>query len=301
MDVPIEKVGGSALDVENNGSCFSKVIIDVIRIEHPIEQLSHHFFPMKGSARGFLHPHSDAPGTPARETAPSVVPITGNGIAFERVRRIQRGFRGTAGNPIKHCRSSSGVGLLNMYISVLFLLTLKMWCVNGSNCSVTDGLAENDGACTCGNVECTEDTGYICFRSAGGDSCRKTGFGSYGYSRLSSGSTCGDSSGRAYIRSKVNCEAAAESMGLISKGEKAKEVPFVPLEEGLNIDISGTGTPPAAPSRPPPSPAGCIWTNNEEFNLTFTPIPNYGEIDIGMSYIGRCDDLCGHQGFRNHC
>ena len=81
-------------------------------------------------------------------------------------------------------------------------------------CPIRDGSAANTVACTCGSVECTSDTGLICYSTYGGGSCRKTGFGPFGYIKVEGYTTCGSVSNRKPILDKAACEAAATSMGL---------------------------------------------------------------------------------------
>ena len=88
-------------------------------------------------------------------------------------------------------------------------------CSTVSVCAVTDGSVANPGRCKCGNVACTESTGLICYSTYGGGSCRKTGFGPFGYPK-EEGTNCGSVSNRKPILDKAACEAAATSMGLVA-------------------------------------------------------------------------------------
>ena len=84
----------------------------------------------------------------------------------------------------------------------------------GAVCGVMDGSAANSVACTCGSMECTSTTGLICYSTYGGGSCRKTGFGPFGYIKEEGNKMCGSESNRKPLPDKAACEAGATSMGL---------------------------------------------------------------------------------------
>ena len=99
---------------------------------------------------------------------------------------------------------------------------LYEWAV-GTNGMTADtaccecGGAGGTDACTCGNVECTVDTGLICYSTTGGGSCRKKDFGPYGY--MNCFNNDGNDNivrvdGRYQIDDVVSCNAAADSMSL---------------------------------------------------------------------------------------
>ena len=83
-------------------------------------------------------------------------------------------------------------------------------------------------ACTCGSVECTSDTGLICYSTYGGGSCRKTGFGPFGYTKEAGDTNCESVSNRKPILDKAACEAAATSMGLDDVEAYEESVSFNP-------------------------------------------------------------------------
>ena len=92
--------------------------------------------------------------------------------------------------------------------------THSVFCLCGTapDCTHTNGATLNTDACFCGNVFCTESTGLICYSTYGGGSCRKTGFGSFGYTKEAGNTTCGSESNRGLILDKAACEAAATSL-----------------------------------------------------------------------------------------
>ena len=95
-------------------------------------------------------------------------------------------------------------------------------------CPIRDGSAANTVACTCGSVECTSDTGLICYSTYGGGSCRKTGFGPFGYIKVEGYTTCDSMNNRKPILDKAACEAAATSMGLDDVEAYVESVSFNP-------------------------------------------------------------------------
>ena len=109
--------------------------------------------------------------------------------------------------------------------------------VNGTVCGTTDGSKANTIApCTCGNEECTETTGLICYSTTGGGSCRKTAFGSFGYPRPKTGKCDDGVDERDWITSKEECGRAAVRAG---------------LEWSVSPEVSVT----TSPHYPP----GCFW------------------------------------------
>ena len=63
------------------------------------------------------------------------------------------------------------------------------------NCTITNGSSANTLACHCGSETCNVLTGFICYSTRGGGSCRKTGLGAFGYLRTNVG-LCSSRSGR---------------------------------------------------------------------------------------------------------
>ena len=110
-------------------------------------------------------------------------------------------------------KCTTSTKLKNVFL-VLLCITELMVPSLGAVCGVTDGSAANSVACTCGSVECTSTTGLICFSTYGDGSCRKTGFGGFGYTKEAGNTNCGSESNRKPILDKAACEAAATSMGL---------------------------------------------------------------------------------------
>ena len=84
-------------------------------------------------------------------------------------------------------------------------------CSEYTECSVFDGSAANEGPCLCGNTECTQETGLICF-SAGDGSCRKSDVGPFGYQILKSGHC------DVIISSPSECRDAVERLGYVRLG-----------------------------------------------------------------------------------
>jgi len=104
--------------------------------------------------------------------------------------------------------------LEHSFIVTLLCITELMVPGLGAVCGVTDGSEANSAACTCGSEECTSTTGLICYSTYGGGSCRKTGFGPFGYAKEAGDTNCESVSNRKPILDKAMCEAAATSMGL---------------------------------------------------------------------------------------
>lgn len=127
-----------------------------------------------------------------------------------------------------------------VFLGLLCITELTVLCL-GAACDVTDGSKANSVACTCGSVECTNTTGFICFSTYGGGSCRKTGLGPFGYTKETQNHTnCGSVSNRGSILDKASCEAAARSMDL--DDVKASVV------QHFNSELESMTWPP-----------GCIW------------------------------------------
>jgi len=82
-------------------------------------------------------------------------------------------------------------------------------CSTYLECNVLNGSEANDGPCICGNTECTDDTGLICYSEHGDGSCRKTDFGEFGYPLLNS-EQCD-----AIPSAPQVCKNAAVSLGLM--------------------------------------------------------------------------------------
>ena len=136
--------------------------------------------------------------------------------------------------------------LETVFLVLLCITELMVPCL-GATCGVTDGSEANNVACTCGSVECTRTTGLICY-SNGGGSCRKTGFGSFGYPKEKGDKMCVDVSNRQSILDIASCEAAAVSMGL----------------DDVKVKIKRGGGPP-----------GCYWKgSNLYYNMEYTYLPS---------------------------
>ena len=134
--------------------------------------------------------------------------------------------------------SNTRMGRLSMpllqHCAIIFLFTFLPRMASGAICSVTNGSATNDQTCMCGNVECTADTGLICYAATGGGSCRKNDPGAFGYPTPNHG-RCTDVEGRAWIFDKASCEAAATSLGFsglsdttVSHSDLAKSYAYIP-------------------------------------------------------------------------
>ena len=107
-----------------------------------------------------------------------------------------------------HCIKLENILIFLLCITALMVPSL------GAVCGVTDGSAANSVACTCGSVECTSTTGFICYSTYGGGTCRKTGFGAFGYYKEEGNTNCGSMNNRGLLPDKAACEAAATSMDL---------------------------------------------------------------------------------------
>ena len=83
-----------------------------------------------------------------------------------------------------------------------------------ANCPISDGSSENTGKCICGEEECTQASGLLCFSTIGSGSCRQTSRGPFGYPLLETGK-CTDVVGQQFIGSKILCELAASRLGLV--------------------------------------------------------------------------------------
>ena len=118
------------------------------------------------------------------------------------------------GSSLNTIDCSCGTAVCNSFNGMYCHASLNL-CSTVSVCAVTDGSVANPGRCKCGNVACTESTGLICYSTYGGGSCRKTGFGPFGYPK-EEGTNCGSVSNRKPILDKAACEAAATSMGLVA-------------------------------------------------------------------------------------
>ena len=106
-------------------------------------------------------------------------------------------------------------------------------------CAKTDGSSASSVTCVCGNVACSASTGFICYVGLGasGGSCRKTGFGPFGYIKEDGSQTkCVSVSNRKPILDKATCEAAAASMGLeIVVAEEVSYSSFPPGCSGSSL------------------------------------------------------------------
>ena len=148
--------------------------------------------------------------------------------------------------------------LENLFL-VLLCITALMVPSLGAVCGVTDGSAANSVACTCGSVECTSTTGFICYSTYGGGSCRKSGLGAFAYLKEAGNTNCGSMRNRYRYRikpilDKAACEAAATSMDL--NDVVATEVSYDNL-----INHLGRGR-----SHPP----GCFWFGNNLYYNTLS-------------------------------
>ena len=110
--------------------------------------------------------------------------------------------------------SSSSSSTKPSGLFIYFILCVMVTSASGAPCNPTDGTGFSTEACTCGNVDCTVDTGLICYSTTGGGSCRKKDFGSFGYPRKDDGYCDVGVTGRYLIGDYVSCKAAAVSLGL---------------------------------------------------------------------------------------
>jgi len=103
----------------------------------------------------------------------------------------------------------------------------------------------SNSICACGSVECTSTTGFICYSTYGSGSCRKMGFGPFGYIKEEGDKMCVDESNRGLLLGKAACEAAATSMD---------------LDDVVASEISHSDYPP-----------GCFWRYSSlRYNTLFT-------------------------------
>ena len=106
-------------------------------------------------------------------------------------------------------------------------------------CPTTDGSAEllSEGqhasprVCICGSMTCNSDNGLICYSDIGEGTCRKTGFGAFGYDTGVVSGRCDsmqNSPGRGYIRNRKGCEEAVLRLGFVPMFKVIAEKDYPP-------------------------------------------------------------------------
>ena len=117
-------------------------------------------------------------------------------------------------------------------------------CAGAEACEFTDGSAQNDFTCVCGlmpdsptPLTCNSDKGYICYKGVGGDSCRKTGFGAFGYVKIITGK-CGSETGRRNIDDQETCEKAASGLNFDDTSAYPEENSETPPSCYINEKVS---------------------------------------------------------------
>ena len=262
-------------------SCSRLIIINIKRLERGLNTLSEE--------------EAGAEVTPATEEVEGAASTL---CWFLRM-PVTSYFTASGSRNRKRFSSASAACFLQAIVATAYILLSISTKVSAAACSNSGGLAINDAACTCGDVECTVDTGLLCEATTssctpiqnctitngssantlachcGSETCNVlTGF--ICYSTRGGGSCrktglgafgylrtnvglCSSRSGRKLIGDKRSCEAAALSMGF---GEK------------MAITTSG--------------PQGCRVITGLKNQLEYNPNPSSRLCSHAPSYGGYC-------------
>ena len=125
-------------------------------------------------------------------------------------------------------------------------------------CTITDGSAPNAKSCQCNSVTCDSKTGYICYSTVGGGSCRKTVIGPFGHNIITRG-TCNSVVGRKDIDTS-GCQGANQPTDTDCQARRLKRCE----EAAVMLGLEDTGA--TIDSSQQPSAHGCLKGKGQDMS-----------------------------------